>query len=157
MYIYWIRTNDDHKREWTCYCSELKYDNSSPTAVMGFERFARFDIRPKLTSILLTRPSHMKARSCINDESKNHNIRTMWYITHGRCWYFSFHYTLNFIRRLECRRLWTLEYRHGVTRRFDFIGAVLYRCDLASHPPFSAHGPFALETVNIECETWTQC
>ena len=44
--------------------SELKYDNSNPTAVIGFERLAKFDMTPALTMALRIRPSHITAITC---------------------------------------------------------------------------------------------
>jgi hypothetical protein len=41
----------------------LKYDNSSPMAFIGFDLLDKSDTTPKLTSILLRRPSHIRDTS----------------------------------------------------------------------------------------------
>jgi len=41
----------------------LKYDNSSPMAFIGLDLLDKSDTTPKLTSILLSRPSHIKETS----------------------------------------------------------------------------------------------
>ena len=44
--------------------SELKYDNSRPTALIGFARLERFEVIPKLTRRFRIRPSHISDMSC---------------------------------------------------------------------------------------------
>lgn len=43
--------------------AELKYDNSNPIALIGFERLDKSDTTPKLTSMFLSRPSHINETS----------------------------------------------------------------------------------------------
>ena len=43
---------------------ELKYESSSPTDLMGFERLERFETTPKLTRMFRSRPSHNNETSC---------------------------------------------------------------------------------------------
>jgi len=45
----------------------LKYDNSSPMAFIGLDLLDKSDTTPKLTSILLSRPSHIKETSLLVD------------------------------------------------------------------------------------------
>lgn len=44
--------------------SELKYDTSSPMAFIGFDLLEKSETTPKLTSIFLSLPSHMRETSC---------------------------------------------------------------------------------------------
>lgn len=46
------------------YYPELKYESSSPTDFMGFERLDRLETTPKLTRTFRSRPSHNNETSC---------------------------------------------------------------------------------------------
>ena len=50
------------------FYSELKYDTSSPMAFIGFDLLEKSETTPKLTSIFLSLPSHMRETSCKVDE-----------------------------------------------------------------------------------------
>lgn len=45
------------------YYPELKYESSSPTDFMGFERLDRLETTPKLTRTFRSRPSHSNETS----------------------------------------------------------------------------------------------
>ena len=121
---------------------ELKYDNSSPMAFMGFARLEKSEITPKLTSIFRNRPSHIRETSYDKNKmracSTISRINTQIHIIRGGP---SFYNAMYIVLRLQ----------NGRRGRVVILGIRERRG--TSHPPLSTHCPLTFIAVGIEVES----
>lgn len=119
--------------------SEVKYANSSPIALIGSDRLARFETTPRPTRTFRSLPSQSSEAVLEAFKSTPGNMT----LVHAYlvCRHAGFEYTLHFSWFVDhVDRYWR------ITRVLPW-----------SYPPLRSHRPFALIAIDIEIETRAEC